>query len=83
MNEKTMGENNICIIVKSRRILSLNDRDIQTLNLSQAANQNQENRRSEKTQNQILNRSIFGQFMYRFCYFFLKKLLFLCNVIKS
>jgi hypothetical protein len=48
MNEKTMGENNIWIMVKSRRILSLNDRDIQTLSLSQAANQNQENKRSEK-----------------------------------
>jgi hypothetical protein len=45
MNEKTMGENNICIVVKSRRILSLNDRDIQTLSLSQAANQNQENKK--------------------------------------
>jgi hypothetical protein len=73
MNEKTMGENNICIMVKSRRILSLNDRDIQTLSLSQAANQNQENKRSEKSQNLILNWSIFGQFMNRFCYFFLKK----------
>jgi hypothetical protein len=78
-----MGENNICIMVKSRRILSLNDRDIQTLSLSQAANQNQENKRNEKSPNLILNRSIFGQFMSRFCYFFLKKLLFLDNVIKS
>jgi hypothetical protein len=48
MNEKTMGENNICILVKSRRILSLNDRDIQTLSLSQAANQNQENKKVRK-----------------------------------
>jgi hypothetical protein len=48
MNGKTMGENNIWIMVKSRRILPLNDRDIQTLSLSQVANQNQENKRSEK-----------------------------------
>jgi hypothetical protein len=83
MNEKTMGGNNICILVKYRRILSLNDRDIQTLSLSQTANQNQENKRSEKSPNLILNWSIFGQFIPKILLFLLKKLLFLDNVIKA
>jgi hypothetical protein len=48
-------------MVKSRRILSLNDRDIQTLSLYQAANQNLENKKGEKMMHHNVPTNIFKQ----------------------